>query len=191
MRAAREPSRVFAASDTTDSRHPLWTFTVQGERWYSPRRGSWAFPGADCPVLERAVERLGLEELPTDYQSRGTQILERHLAAPAEQVWLEPEPELFELPVPNWVPQRGDKPPKANVLPGLRLTGFPLRIVPATPVFYIQRRFGNGDWADIEWHLLQDFPVIRSVLDGRPVGLIALTVPGEPETDMTTTARAA
>lgn len=154
-----------------------------------PHRGAWAFPGADCTVLERAVERLGLEQLTLRQQSQGSQVIERHLAAPAQRIQVEPEPELFELPVPSWVQTRGDKPPKANVLPGFRLPGDTLRIIPATPAYYVFRRFA-GDWNDIEWHLTEDLPVLRLVVEGNPVGLIALTIPG-PEGSMETPMSAA
>lgn len=181
-RAAREPSRVFGATDTNKTQRPLWSFDVGGETWYGPYRGAWSFPGSDCSVLERAIERLGLEVLPLHYQSRGTQVIQRYLNAPARPVCIEPEPELVELPIPEWIKPHGNSLPKPTVLPGMWLA--PGKLVPATPAFYILRRFAK-DWEEVEWHLLDDAPVLRSVVKERPVGLVALTMPGVVEETVT------
>lgn len=190
MRAAREPSRVFAASDTSDSRYPLWSLDLDGEVWYMPNRGAWAFPGADCPVLERAVERLGIEPLPLPFQEKCKAALREHLSAPVEYIWKAQtlRPELFELPVPDWIPRRGDKEPKATVLPGIRLPYYTEpRVIPGTPAYYVLRRFAK-EWQDLEWHILKGKPVLRSVVEGRVVGLIALTIPGANREEVMTDA---
>lgn len=129
-------------------------------------------------MLERAIERFGLEELPLDVRVKGANTLQDHLSAPAQRIALPEDPELFELPVPGWIPQRGDKPPKPTVLPGLRLPADVLTICPATPVYYMHRRFG-GEWSDLECHQLADRPVLRFIMDAQPVGLVALTIPGQ------------
>jgi len=124
-RLSREPSRVFGANDEKNHRWPLVTVQLDGDEWYGPGFTSSLFRGADCPVLRRALERLGHVPCGRTHE----QFLEE---------WLLPGGATVALPPPEMV-QLSDKHIGAYHLVGDWL-------VPAVAVAYTVRRYGTGAW---------------------------------------------
>ena len=159
-RAAVEPSRVFAQSDTRDLREPLWHFTVGSESWFAPWAGAWMVVGGDCKVLTRAVDKLGMH---TFGEAPG---ISRLLARTDTPVNLD-EPELNFAGAPK------------HIYPVCRVTGDRLCLgaVPATPVYYAYRRFGT----DGTWVLSESGKAVIYCVNDVPVAVVALGSEPEPE----------
>ena len=152
MRAAREPSRVFASSDTRTNRLPLAHIAADGRDWYGPSAAGWLYAGDDCKVLQRAITSWGIEERPPLYATH----LEHLLSVDSSTV------SIGEL----YVTERAGTPlPVVEVAGGLAL---------ATPVYYAERRYGT----DGRWVVTDRWPVLRyESLAGTAVAVIRLLTP--------------
>lgn len=65
-RAAIEPARVFARRDfDPNEKRPVLHFSWNDREFYSPHFPTWMFESGDeCGVIEKAIDRYGLEEAP-------------------------------------------------------------------------------------------------------------------------------
>lgn len=157
MRAAREPSRVFASSDTRDAqRLPLAHVQCAGEDWYGPNTAAWLYRGDDCKVLQRAINSWGVEAR-TDamYPSHLSTLLSADVSTVRIGELHLTEYGRFMVPI---VTVEGASPP------GITL---------ASPVFYAIRRFGT----DGVWLVTDRYPVIRYESGGKSVAVIRLVTP--------------
>ena len=151
QRAAREPARVFAQSDFRDLREPMWRISDGTDNWYCAPFGAWAILGGDCPVLERALQKWGEKPI------RDGGWLADLLRAQSQPVVVG-DPELREVCLP--------KPQLAPFCP----VGEGGRRVPATPVYYAYRRYGDGG----HWRLFDGRSTIAYLVDDKPVVVIQL-----------------
>lgn len=147
-RLAREPARVYGFSEVRTYRWPVAVVKLAGEAWFGPGHGPWMFKGDDCPVLRRAVEKMGTTRTNGTHAST----LGNQLVAEGEAIVL-PEPELVTL---------GDK----HIVAVHILGGGVL--LPAVPVAYAERRFGAG-----HWEKLVTLPVVRYHAGTEAVALVA------------------
>jgi hypothetical protein len=160
-RQAVEPARVFQMSDWSDERQPLLAVPLLGEKWYGPSSAPYMFKGGDCPVLARALDKWGSEEVRW-YEA----VLNSHAYMAAEEVTLQAAT-IFTYPP---VPQYWNREREVPVIPvdGRR------EFLPATAVYYAERRFSKEG----AWHrhtILQR--VFRYEVRGEPVAVIGTLCP--------------
>lgn len=150
------PPRVFAASDYRTLRLPLWKVDSTNEGpWTGPARWPWATRWSDDdPVLTKALLSWGALE--PDNPRAANLWLDWLLTEEGTPVDLG-EPVL-------WEDEHG-----AFLVEGVR--GY----IPATPVYYAERRFGDTG----QWYVLDRRPaVVRYEVQGQPVMLVVAVVPG-------------
>lgn len=130
QRLSREPSRVFGANDERNYKWPLVKVeNLDGATWYGPGFTSSLFRGPEgCPVLRRALERLGHTTL--------APVAAEHLAP-----WFTAEAQPIELGEPQMVALS-----EKNVGAFFPVSDY---LIPAIPVLYAERRYGPGAWEEM------------------------------------------
>lgn len=150
-RAGVEPARVFGRRDfDPKAAGEVLHYTFAGADYYSPAFPTWMLLDGDCGVIDKAITRYGMRE------------------APVTGGWVEYATRLF---ADAGVDVTLDEPLDYSLSNGVIVSAYPVPsagVVPATPVMYLLRRFGE----DLSFQYDGSMFVIRVRHEGECVGVI-------------------
>lgn len=153
-RAGVEPARVFGRRDfdPKSSGAVLHYITPEGLHYYSPSFPTWMVLDGECKVLDKACQRYGMREAPVT--ARWVEYSTRLLADEGEVISLG-DPEDYSL---------------SNGVVFSAYTVGPCGVVPATPVMYVMRRFGEP----LVFKYDNTMKVVRAWAEGTCVAVIRI-----------------